>query len=178
MRTTIMHEVNKINPFDATEEKDKRDVIAWIESGMELCRLQKPAIPPKHLISYFVVIDAEYLLLVDHINAGLWLPPGGHVEPKEHPRTTVVREALEELSLTVDFAHNGPTFVTVTDTVGATVGHTDVSLWYVVNDDRHQPITFDDGEFHGAAWFHRSKVPVDRSDPQISRFLRKYFGSS
>jgi 8-oxo-dGTP diphosphatase len=86
MRDAIKHEVDNILPFDAHEEQDKRDVIAWIGSGVELCRRQKPDTPPRHLVSYFVVIDA-----------GLWLPPGGHVEPGEHPRTTVIREALEEL---------------------------------------------------------------------------------
>ena len=39
------------------------------------------------------------VLLVNHINAGLWLPPGGHVEPDEHPAQTASREALEELGI-------------------------------------------------------------------------------
>ena len=176
MRDAIKHEVDNILPFDAHEEQDKRDVIAWIGSGVELCRRQKPDTPPRHLVSYFVVIDGEHLLLVDHIDAGLWLPPGGHVEPGEHPRTTVIREALEELFLTAEFAHDGPTFVTVNKTGGVSASHTDVSLWYVVKGDRSQPVTFDDGEFRGAAWFHRSQVPVDQSDPHMGRFLRKYFG--
>ncbi|MFI5343447.1 MAG: NUDIX domain-containing protein [Chlamydiales bacterium] len=39
--------------------------------------------------------------LVDHKKANLWLPAGGHVEPNEHPRETVKREILEELSIQV-----------------------------------------------------------------------------
>jgi hypothetical protein len=93
MREEIRKEVERIVPFDEVESRDKEGVLEWIESGVELCRLKKPDVSPKHLVSYFLVVDGDHLLLVDHINAGLWLPTGGHVEPGEHPRTTVEREA-------------------------------------------------------------------------------------
>jgi 8-oxo-dGTP pyrophosphatase MutT (NUDIX family) len=50
----------------------------------------------RHLVSYVVLRD-QYgrILLVDHVNAGLWLPPGGHVEPDEDPEVTARREARE-----------------------------------------------------------------------------------
>ena len=62
---------------------------------------QKPDVPPKHLVSYFALVDEARgkMLLVDHKLAGLWLPSGGHVEPDEDPRATVVREIAEELNL-------------------------------------------------------------------------------
>ena len=178
MRGEIRIEVEGVVPFDDREQSDKRDVLAWVDSGAELCRVKTPDVPPMHLISYFVVIDGDQVLLVDHICAGLWLPTGGHVEPGEHPRQTVVREALEELGLRASFARDGPGFVTVTQTVGRTAGHTDVSLWYVLAGDDREPIAFDESEFRGAQWFHRSRVPLGRSDPQMGRFLKKYFASS
>ena len=42
-------------------------------------------------------------MLVDHLEAGCWLLPGGHVDDGEDPRTTVVREAQEELGIDVHF---------------------------------------------------------------------------
>lgn len=39
-------------------------------------------------MSYFLVASDTQVLLVDHKNAQLWLPTGGHVEPGEHPRDT------------------------------------------------------------------------------------------
>jgi len=117
MRAEIRNEVELIKPLDQQEQKSKRDVLSWIDSGAEICRLQKPDIPPKHLVSYFMLIDGEYLLLVDHINAELWLPTGGHVESGEHPRTTVLREAKEELSFDGEFLHEAPLFLTITNTV-------------------------------------------------------------
>jgi 8-oxo-dGTP pyrophosphatase MutT (NUDIX family) len=133
----------------------------------------KPAIPPKHLVSYFAVVDVDHLLLVDHKNARLWLPSGGHVEPGEHPRATVLRELQEELGFSPDHAIDPPLMVTCTPTVGITAGHIDVSLWYVVRAQRSQPIKFDETEFEAVKWFRFSEVPVERSEPNLGRFIQK-----
>lgn len=175
MRAKIRKEVELIEPLDAIELASKIDVLMWIDSGVELCRLEKPAIPPKHLVSYFAVIDGEYILLVDHINAQLWLPTGGHVEPGEHPSATVLREAKEELSIDAEFLHDQPLFVTTTETVGKTAGHTDVSIWYVLRGDRTTELVFDTSEFHGIRWFHKDDVPLDRTDKHMERFLKKLY---
>src|SRR3954469_7597056 len=105
MRTKIADIVQSIQPYDALERAHLAATIAWIETGAPLCRIAKPAIPPQHLVSYFVLIDpaTDHLLLVDHKKAGLWLPSGGHVEPDEHPHATVTREAWEELHIQADF---------------------------------------------------------------------------
>jgi 8-oxo-dGTP diphosphatase len=39
---------------------------------------------------------ARSVMLVDHAKARAWLMPGGHVDPDEDPRVTVVRELEEE----------------------------------------------------------------------------------
>ena len=124
--------------------------LTWITSGAPLFRTAKPATPPQHLVSYFVLVDPaqEKLLLVEHKNAGLWLPGGGHIEPDEHPQATVRRELHEELGIAADFLFDEPLFLTVTKTVGATAGHTDVTFWYVLRGDSTQVLHFDDNEFH------------------------------
>lgn len=173
LRAAIREEVERIQPLDRLEHTTQCDVLAWIDTGAELCRLEKPATPAKHLVSYFALVDGVYILLVDHINAELWLPTGGHVDPGEHPRETALREAREELSLNAEFLKEGPVFVTATETVGKTAGHTDVSLWYVLRGDRRSRMKFDKSEFHEIRWFHRNDVPLDRSDQHMSRFLKK-----
>ena len=93
LREAIQREVTAIEPLDDVEAEHRADVLAWLASGAPLCRVRKPAMPRKHLVSYFAVMDGDSILLVDHRDAGLWLPSGGHVEPEEHPRDTVRREA-------------------------------------------------------------------------------------
>lgn len=173
MRQFIHSEISEIVPFDVLEEEHQSDALAWVASGADLCRVSKPATPPKHLVSYFAVVDEESILLVDHRNAQLWLPSGGHVEPGEHPRETVVRELLEELGLTASHEIGTPLMITSTETVGLTFGHTDVSLWYVIRGDRSQELRYDEQEFNGVRWFNFAEVPYGRTDPHMRRFVQK-----
>jgi 8-oxo-dGTP diphosphatase len=172
-RADVRLEVASIQPFDEQEEMHRADALAWIDSGAPLFRTSKPAVPPKHLVSYFAVVDGHDILLVDHKIAQLWLPPGGHVEPEEHPRETVKRELREELGFAAGHDITEPLMITCTTTGGLTPGHTDVSLWYVVTAPRNQPINYDEHEFHGLRWFRYSEVPLHRSDPHLARFLAK-----
>lgn len=173
MREQIRSEIAAIRPCDELEREHIEDALAWVDSGAGLCRTEKPATPPKHLVSYFVVMDAEHVLLVDHKNARLWLPTGGHVEPDEHPRVTVVRELEEELGLAPSHPIEPPVFLTCRETTGRTAGHTDVSLWYIVRVGRAMPFDFDEGEFNDAKWFEWNEIPFERSDPNMRRFVSK-----
>ena len=49
-------------------------------------------------------------LLHWHRKVGLWLPPGGHIEPNETPVEAVVREALEETGMRVEIVPTVPAF--------------------------------------------------------------------
>jgi len=175
MRTAIAELVRSIHPYDALEKQHLADTLTWIESGAPLCRLQKPATPPQHLVAYFVLYDpaTQQVLLVDHTQAGLWLPSGGHVEPDEHPQATVVREAREELQIAAVFMFPQPIFLTVTQTVGRSAGHIDVSLWYVLHGDSRQALRYDREEFEQIAWFPLDRLPLGRSDPHMARFATK-----
>jgi len=175
MQQQIADLVRSIHPHDPLEATHLQQTLAWITSGALLFRTQKPATPLQHLVAYFALFDPTYqkLLLVDHKNAGLWLPSGGHVEPGEDPRVTVIREAREELNLDAQFLFPDPLFLTITETVGPAPCHTDVSLWYVLQGDCTVPLTYDQEEFHGIAWFPLTGLPLTRCDPHLERFATK-----
>lgn len=51
----------------------------------------------RHFTASAVVLDEEdRVLLVHHNKIGLWLYPGGHVDPNEAPAEAAVREVVEE----------------------------------------------------------------------------------
>ena len=176
MYNKIIHKlVASIPSFDEIEREHQHDVLNWIDSGAELCRLEKPASPPKHLVSYFILLDIakQTLLLVDHKKALLWLPTGGHVEPGEHPADTAHRELNEELNVRLPLLQPDPLFLTVTETIGTTAGHVDVSLWYVFTADSSVTYDYDTDEFNEIRWFPISELPLERSDPHMKRFCQK-----
>jgi len=177
----VVHDlVSGIEPGDALEMDHRADALSWLETTDDVFRRVKPATPVKHLVSYVVLIDPDdgSTLLVDHLNARLWIPPGGHVDPDEHPADTAAREVREELGIEPVFAHPSkqPFFVTVTLTVGQDHGHTDVSLWFLLVGRRGMTLTPDLREFTEARWWSTEQVQAagsGRFDPHYQRFLAK-----
>ena len=173
--------VRGIVAFDEVEAGHRDEALRWLASTDDVFRRVKPAIPSPHLVSYVVVIDPvdRSSLLVDHLNAKLWLPPGGHVEPDEDPRDAARREASEELGVDAELVDALPAFITVTETVGVDHGHTDVSLWFVVHGRRGMPLVTDPAEFREARWWTREQVRAAGAgvfDPHYPRFVAKLAG--
>lgn len=170
--------IKNIKPVDKRELADQADAITWIKSGAPLYRTQKPDIPPKHLVSYFAIIDptSQKILLQDHLLAKLWVPAGGHVDPNEDPADTVRRECEEELGIKAAFLGEPvPHFITVTQTNGPGQ-HTDVSLWYLLEANESLPLTIEPGKFADVKWWGIEEVlesPAKLFDPELHRFLRK-----
>jgi len=175
LRETIASLVRAIAPHDAIEAAHKAWILEWIRSGAPLFRIKKPDLPACHLGTYCAVFDParRKLLLGDHRNAGLWLPPGGHIEPDEDPRVAAARELQEELGIDARPRFETPLFVTVTETVGIDSGHTDVSLWFVFHSDSLSRPQFDDAEFKSLEWYELGSIPFARSHPDMQRFVDK-----
>jgi 8-oxo-dGTP pyrophosphatase MutT (NUDIX family) len=180
LRTRLTNLLERVCPWDEQERVHLAAAAEWIAGGAPLYRVEKPDVPDVHLVSYFVVLDENHgeLLLVAHRKAGLWLPSGGHVEPREDPWETVVRECREELcteAVPSTVAGKEPFFVTVTQTRGQG-RHTDVSLWYVLQSDVGGITSFDEEEFEAIKWLSLPQVlaePGDTLDPHMHRFTRK-----
>lgn len=165
---------------DPLEHEHRAQALAWIDSGAPLWRTEAPATPDPHLVTYIVPFDAATgrVLLVDHRKAGLWLPPGGHAEPGEDPRATVVREAREELDVAAVFhslTDDLPLLLTATPTRGARP-HTDVSLWFLIDLPATTAIRPDPSEFAAARWVSvggHDFVPGVTCEPHLHRLEAK-----
>jgi len=169
-----------VSPLDEYEARDKATTLQWVRSGAPLFRIARPATPDKHLCVYFALFDEarSSVLLVDHVKAGLWLFPGGHVDDGEDPRITVLREAAEELQINGQFHPqfgDEPLFLTVTRTRGEH-SHTDVSFWFVLAADKKMRIEADPREANQIRWFaldDPAEWAQDRFDPHMARFRDK-----
>ncbi|MFQ6326159.1 NUDIX hydrolase [Nocardia sp. CWNU-33] len=169
--------VRAITPFDTLERQHIAETLAWLESTDDVFRRVKPDTPPRHLVSYVVLVDPEAraVFLGRHLLADLWLPTGGHIAPGEHPLDAAGREAAEELGIPAEFTVTGtePLFLTVTTTVGTHSGHQDVSLWYLIRGDRSREYALDPREFSEGRWWDIDTFAIPDPDPHFPRFLAK-----
>lgn len=174
---TVAAIVQGINPLDQLEREHIEQTLSWLAATDDVFRRAKPATPPRHLVSYAVLVDPEgrAVLLGRHRKAGLWLPTGGHVDPGEHPLAAARREALEELGIVAEFSVTGadPLLLTITTTIGIDAGHQDVSLWYVIRGDRTRCYRLDPAEFTTSRWWDIDRYALPESDPHFPRFLTK-----
>lgn len=175
----VLDTVSKVIPFDKLESACLDRTIEWIKSGQPIFRIKKPDIPPKHLVSYFLLSDLKNnkLLLVEHIKAGLWLPSGGHVETDEDPLVTIQREAAEEHRIinAIILNNGSPLFISDNETIGFG-NHIDVSLWYLVDYDSNSLPYGDPSEFKSLRWFSFEEIidtDIKTLDPCLHRFVRK-----
>ena len=182
MRASVAAVARLVAGIVAGEEReadDLRSTARWLSRTDDVFRRIKPAVPERHLVSYVIPIDPRTgrVLLGEHLNAGLWLPPGGHVEVDEHPAVTAAREAVEELGIEpAGHLRDRPVFLSVTETVGIDHGHTDVSLWFLLRLDEHEALNIDSREFRSARWWSPDEIRAtdpNAFDPALDRALTK-----
>ncbi|GIV99597.1 NUDIX hydrolase [Roseiflexus sp.] len=65
-----------------------------------------PEITRDFTATTFVVYERRTLLLL-HRKLGMWLPPGGHIDPHELPDEAAIREVREETGLEVELLTTG-----------------------------------------------------------------------
>jgi len=185
MRKKISDVIEKVKPFDQTETEHIKNALEWISSGAEIFKIKSPDVPPKHLVSFSVLVDPKEkkILLLNHRKALLLLPGGGHVNKGEMPLDAAKRELVEELGIEPKslFENSGvPFFVSQITTVGLTAGHVDVDLWYLFEYDSFLPINDKSDEFvrefSGYQWLTFDEIlsmPIENFDVNMHRFVRK-----
>jgi 8-oxo-dGTP pyrophosphatase MutT (NUDIX family) len=113
------------------------------------------------------------VVLLEHKRLGIWLQPGGHIDPGEAPWDAALRESREETGLEVAFA--GPIDVTgVPELIHVDVheggrGHTHLDLRYLIHGGEADPNP-PEGESQQIDWFEWSAA-IDRADPGLRGIL-------
>lgn len=123
----------------------------------------------------FVVHDNRTLLLL-HRKLGIWVPPGGHIDPNELPDQAALREVLEESGLHVELSDQGrpigsirmlpqPYCILLED---ISPGHQHIDLIYFAR-VRGGSMNHSEREAQAARWFSWDEL----GEPQITDDIRE-----
>jgi 8-oxo-dGTP pyrophosphatase MutT (NUDIX family) len=159
MRAGIRNAVAARFPVDAREELSQRLFLAHFDA------LDDPFsehADPVHVTASAVVASEAgsptrlgdgHVVLVRHKRLGLWLQPGGHIEPGEMAWEAAVRESTEETGLIVRHPATGPVLCHV-DVHPGPKGHTHLDLRYllVAPQDPPAPAEGESPDVRWCAW--------------------------
>ena len=137
---------------------DERERVSIERFLAELDRLAHPfdqTADPVHVTGSGIVVGPRGVLLLRHKRLGIWLQPGGHVEPGETPWAAAKREGEEETGLALEFDGDGdePALVHVDVHAGGR-GHTHLDLRYLLRagDDDPSPPPEESQEIGWFTW--------------------------
>lgn len=154
-------------PRDAREERSRRRALAIIE------RLPSPLdehADPCHVTASAIVLDeVGQVLLLRHKRLGVWLQPGGHVDPGETVAEAALRETREETGIDCRLDERAmPLHVDVHD---GPRGHLHVDVRYLVRAPADAVVAPEPGESTDVAFFAPSRA-LDLADDRARSAIR------
>lgn len=171
MRQYVRRTVADREPIDDAE---RGSITTFLTRYDALVDPMDQELDPIHVTGSAIVIGQRGVVLLRHKRLGLWLQPGGHIDPGETPWAAALREAEEETGLDVRFATVGPDGVPPlvhVDVHPGGRGHTHLDLRYLVDggaDDPEPPA----GESQEIGWFAWHDAVERASDDRLTALLR------
>ncbi|HUP84836.1 MAG TPA: NUDIX domain-containing protein [Acidimicrobiales bacterium] len=169
-----MDPVELIAAITARTPVDERERRSIERFAVELARLERPFdedADPVHVTASAIVIGHRGVVLHLHKRMQLWLQPGGHLDPGEHPAEAALREAIEETGLALHHATTPPMIAHV-DAHDGPKGHFHLDVRYVlVADDPDADPAPPPDESQECRWFDWDEA-VAASDAGLSGALR------
>ncbi|MDX2382065.1 MAG: NUDIX domain-containing protein [Acidimicrobiia bacterium] len=111
---------------------------------------------PVHVTASGIVVGPRGVLLHEHKRLGIWIQPGGHVDPGETPWEGALRETHEETGLRGAFAgpfcDDGTPVLVHLDVHAGGRGHTHLDLRYLIDGGDADPDP-PEGESQAIDWF-------------------------
>ena len=167
----VRRDVTLREPVDAREEASIGEFLVAFDA------LDEPfsqEVDEVHVTGSGVVVGPRGVVLLKHKRLGIWLQPGGHLEPDESPWSAALRETREETGLDAKLAgppepDGVPPLIHVDVHAGGR-GHTHLDLRYLIDGGSGDPAP-PPGESQEIAWFDWTAA-IELADPGLRGLLR------
>jgi 8-oxo-dGTP pyrophosphatase MutT (NUDIX family) len=157
----------------AVDEREARSIERFLVAFDALEAPLDQESDPIHVTGSGIVVGSRGVVLLEHKRLGIWLQPGGHLDPDETPWDGALRESREETGLAVSFAGpvddaGVPELIHVDVHEGGR-GHTHLDLRYLIDGGDADPDP-PEGESQQIDWFGW-ETAIDRADPGLRGIL-------
>lgn len=165
VRETLLSELAAHPARDERERRSlarTRAMLGWLRSPFD------QEADPAHVTASAIVLAPDgCTLLHRHKRLGIWLQPGGHLDPGEDPGQAAVRETREETGLSARHPEHGPQLVHV-DVHEGPRGHVHLDLRYLLTADAATELMPGVGESPDVAWFPTEEVAGRFGDASLA----------
>jgi 8-oxo-dGTP pyrophosphatase MutT (NUDIX family) len=153
----------------AVDHREEVAITTFLAAFDELADPLDQRSDPVHVTGSGIVVGERGVILLKHKRLGLWLQPGGHIDPGETPWDAAWRESREETGLDVVFRgpfdeHGVPALVHV-DVHDGGRGHTHLDLRYLLDGGLEDPAPPED-ESQEIGWFTWDEA-IELADPGL-----------
>lgn len=100
-----------------------------------------------------IVRERGLVYVGHHIKSGLWISPGGHIDCGEPLAQTAVREAHEELGLTIEQGQLQLWDATVADISDRHTCTRHLDIWFLLEQSIPKKYQYEVREFYEAGWY-------------------------
>ena len=161
----VRDQVAAHTPVDDREARARATILRALD---ELTHPFDEHADPTHVTASAVIVGDRGLLLHRHKRLGMWLQPGGHIDPGESPWDAARREAREETGLACEHV-TSPPIVAHVDVHDGGRGHTHLDVRYLLRTGGDDPRPAA-GESPMAAWFGWTDA-IALADPGLRGYL-------
>jgi ADP-ribose pyrophosphatase YjhB (NUDIX family) len=161
----VLRAIAEIDPLDEREAASIERLL------LEVDRLDSPFDEEAdlvHLTASGFVVGTRGTVLHRHRKLGIWVQPGGHVDPGERPAEAARRETFEETGLDVVHPPEGPMLLNV-DCHAGPRGHTHLDLRFVLLGAADHPAP-PPGESQEVRWCTYAEA-LELGEPSLRRAL-------
>lgn len=156
------------------DEREAASIAAFLAGLDSLADPLDQESDPTHVTGSAIVVGPRGVLLLKHKRLGLWLQPGGHIDPGETPWEAALRETQEETGLDVAFAgpldEDGVPELIHVDVHAGGRGHTHLDTRYLIDGGSSDPAPPED-ESQEIDWFEWD-IAIEMADPGVRSILQ------